>query len=300
MRQVLVLILLGAFFLNGCARLVDPYYSDSMSCEIEGVDDGHCVSLDESYRMAMSDMYGMPRGAVTSREEGKKEWKKYVAAGLLGGAAGAGLGYALTPKDVDVKYIPRTEGGYTWYEVVKKTSRNPLVPVLVGAVIGGGAAALFTWLVTNYRQDKISNKQLNRFYRAAQDYSRCIKEASEMEKEIGPDGVAEKVEKCGGYLAFLPGLEVLRSEDVSTAFKIRQKREREVRQVLSSIAGQKRIIPLRTPPKTSRVLITPWVDNSDVLHQGEVIFITLDNGRWIMPDRVDAAQSSSAQFGEGR
>ena len=296
-KGLLSLLIISVFYLNGCAKMVDPYYSDSMSCDIESSEDGHCVSLPESYDMAMADMEGRrKRTAVHPKETGG--WGKYALAGTAGGAIGAGIGYALTPKDKDISYIPHTENGFTWYEKAVKTSKNPLVPVLIGTAVGGGAAALFTWLVTHYHKDNISNKQLDRFYKASQDYSRCIKEAADMEKELGPDGAAEKAKQCGGYLAFLPGLEALRSEDVSTAFKIRQKRQRDIKQALSAAAGQKRIIPLRTPPKSARVLITPWVDNSDVLHQGEAIFITLDNGHWIMPGRQEAASPESAGFGE--
>ena len=106
-----------------------------------------------------------------------------------------------------------------------------------------------------------------------------------MEETKGFQTSLHAAKNCSVYLAGLPGLGIFNSEQISTMFKLKQDREREVKKNLAKISGREKILPLRTPPKIVKVLITPWVDDSDILHQGEVIYLTLDYGRWILPQR---------------
>jgi len=284
-------LMLATILVTGCGtvgRGLDPYYQDFSCPKGEGFS---CMSVEDAYELTERGQFSnhyqqMQTPGFSEPANSGVSWKG-VALGTLGGAAvGAGIGALMGDSDKEKMVKHTLPGGGSWYEIVKKDG-NKVTTALIGAAVGGGTGAVLSYLVSKMITAKrtVSQDEYARLQRLADKYHKCIGDAARLEKKKGSRTAAMAAEKCSALLASVPGINLFKSEQISTAFKLKMDRENEVKKELARLSGSKNVIPLRTPPKVASVLITPWVDEKDVLHQGEKIFVVLDSGRWIMPQR---------------
>ena len=278
MKKILIFLILLCLFLNfGCtAKLVDPYYKSHFSCPIDENGFSHCESLDKSYHKIInsannSNVYYSQSNISYSRAKNQTypEIKKGTSPVLKGTLIGTGTGLA----------------GGGLYAFLKKNSKNKVVPILVGALIGGGIGALTGKLIefALNKKRKITKQEYKNVYQAAKNYSDCV---FQILKENKPVNItAKEIEKCSVYIADLPGIGFYKSEDIENMFKLKLQREYLVKKELSRATENSSIIPFMTPPKIVKVLITPYVDKKNIFHQGENIFVVVDQGKWIIPQR---------------
>jgi len=283
----LIFCLLLTGFLSGCgsvAKQVDPYYGD-LPCQGGKNQKISCMSLEQAYEQATEN----PSEGMLAYEEPPprkgRAWKG-MALGALGGAAiGAGIG-ALSAEGDDKIVERNLPGGGKFYEVVKKDA-DRVTAALVGAAVGVGAGAVLGYLVEKIIQNngKIDSKTLEVLHERAQKYEKCVRDAARLEKEKGPEAAAKAAEKCGTILAGLPGVNLFDSKQISTYFRLKKEEQSRVKKALSAELLDKNITPLRTPPTIVRVFVTPWVDENDVFHQGETLFVVVNEGSWVIPGK---------------
>ena len=281
--------------LIGCGSVqksLDPYYGE-MPCQRKA-GEITCSSVESVYERATRPNYGDEHFSYPEEpfREGKKRHWKGAMLGMVGGAAvGAGIG-ALTVDDEEELKERTLPGGGKFYEVVKKDG-DKLTSALVGAAIGAGAGAVFGYIVERIMEahGTVDSALLKSVHERAKKYEKCIRDAARLEKKKGPEEAAKAAKKCGSILAGIPGIGILDSENISTLVKLQQEERKRVKKEISSFLLKKDVTPLRTPPTIVRVLITPWVDEKDVFHQGEVVYPVVDQGTWVLPSPQNVNES---------
>ena len=290
--KVVVMILIVSMLCSSCATLgnmVDPYYND-LDCSLgeDNMANPDCRSLEQSYQQLE---YNSNNGGEDSAFVKHNKKSSILKPSILAGATvGAGVGYMFPRKSTSSHLVKHDlPNGGAWYETVKSEKKNTIIPMLIGLVIGGGAGALFEYIIDKISStgggSTIQKSRLKNIYNKAEQYSQCIYDSAELEQTQGVDIAAKQAEKCSALLAGIPGLNLFKSEEISSFFKIQQNNISDVKKALSKISDKERILPLRTPPKVARILITPYIDGDNILHQGEIVFTTVNEGKWVMPQR---------------
>lgn len=281
-KLLLILILLtSASCGSRVYKTLDPYYGDP-PCR-EGVEGIKCnTSLEEEYKLSVersrkktssvnSTLQSVESKSVLnnlSSDNNDSKTKNTLVGAIAGGVVGGGLTYAIT--------------------------EDPGLTILgagIGA-IGGGLLGNKLTKTENQKYYKLLVSQLEL-------YKKCITEQrNKLQKARGKNTSDDPsiYEVCAPILAnFTPGLWGVYSDAVRSYFqtlKNQTNKKSESSTVFRSLAGmasQRRIFPLRTMPKVGTILITPWKDpKKDILHQGEIVWIVLDYGEWLTPERSSA------------
>lgn len=291
--RFLAILVLIAFFVSSCGtinRTLDPYYGD-MPCERKAGKEMPCRSVEEVYSTVFDEELEVNDWDYQSEYEPARKkkkgisWKKTALGAAIGAGIGAGIG-AMTVKEHD-KLVERSlPGGGKFYEVVKEDG-DKLAAALIGAAIGLGAGGVLAFLIQKAFEahGKIDSEMLASMQEKAKSYEKCIRDAANLEKEKGPRAAADAAEKCGAILAGLPGVTFISSKQISALVKLQHDNQKTIKKILSRdvLNRDQELYPLHTPPTIVRVTVTPWVDSEGVFHQGETLYVKVDEGRWVLP-----------------